>query len=90
VDVRLRVCDDSQGPLVAEVSQRRGFAGRVIARGAFSRPLSGTGGECRSYRFGWRPSPRFVGGATFVVQVRVRDAGGERSNAVGAARGAGR
>ncbi|MDQ3875732.1 MAG: hypothetical protein M3322_09350 [Actinomycetota bacterium] len=90
VRVRLRVCDDSPGVLSAQVSQRRALLGKIVARGTFERRLPSLEGECSSYRFAWRTSPRFAGGATFVVEVRVRDADGAWSRELGAVRGAGR
>ena len=86
VRVRLRVCDDSAGNLVVHVSQRRGRAGRLYARGAFSRTFPGAAGRCRSYRFGWRLGARFVGRGLYAVEIRVRDAGGAWSRRVGSVR----
>jgi hypothetical protein len=81
--VRLRVCDDSAGPLSAHVEQRRGVAGRTVARRTFRRTLPTTAGGCRSYRFSWRLGEKFRGSGLLVVELRLRDAGGAWSRTVG-------
>jgi hypothetical protein len=84
--VRIRVCDDSSGRIFARVSQRRGHAQRVFARGSFTRTFPGVTSGCRRYRFGWKLRARFVGPGLYVIEIRVRDAEGAWSRPVGPVR----
>jgi hypothetical protein len=82
LEARFRVCDDSDGKLLALVSERKMQLGRTIAESSLRRVLPAVGESCRPYRVEWRVAARFLGTGTHTIDVRVRDAGGMWSNTV--------
>jgi hypothetical protein len=71
--VRLRVCDDSRGRLLARVQQTLKRAKRLRAKSTFARSLASPGGGCRAYRISWRLGRAFLARGTYTITVRVRD-----------------
>jgi hypothetical protein len=80
--IRTRVCDDSDGRLLARIEQRRKLGGRVRARGVFTRALASTSGRCRTFKLGWRLRNAFLARGRYTVTLRVRDSEGSWSRSV--------
>jgi hypothetical protein len=74
--VRFRVCDDSEGRLLASVRQTLTRGGRSKARGSFTRALDSADGGCRSYTVLWLVKKAFLGSGVYTVRLQIRDSGG--------------
>nr|MBA3366863.1 hypothetical protein [Actinomycetota bacterium] len=82
LEAAFRVCDDSQGKLLAVVTEKRVRLKKTIAEGSFRRSLAGTADNCRNYRLNWRVATKFLGAGVHTVSLRVRDAAGHWSKPV--------
>jgi hypothetical protein len=80
--LRIRYCDDSEGRLLAKVTQLRKTGKRVRAKGSLTRTVPPTGGGCHTARIVWRATGNFVGRGTYRVRLRLRDAQGAWSSTV--------
>ena len=74
--IRLRVCDDSVGSLLARVEQSLKRGRRLRAKGVLTRTLAPTAGGCRAYRIRWRLPSGFLARGTYTVRLRIRDSEG--------------
>jgi hypothetical protein len=80
--LRIRYCDDSEGQLLARVTQMRKTGTRIRAKGSLARTVPTPGGACRTAKIAWRATGRFVGRGTYRVKLRLRDAEGVWSSPV--------
>lgn len=74
--IRIRYCDDSEGRLLARVTQSRKLGARVRARAVLARRLAPTGGGCSTARIVWRARGRLLGPGRYTVKLRIRDSMG--------------
>jgi hypothetical protein len=80
--VRLRVCADSAGPLVARFDQALRVGRRIRAKGTFTRKLASTAGPCRSHKLQWPLANAFLARGRYTVRLRLREAAGTWSKPV--------
>jgi hypothetical protein len=73
--VRFRVCDESEGRLLARVQQTLTVGGHRRAKGSFTRALASAGG-CRSYKVQWRVRNAFLSSGIYTVRLQIRDSEG--------------
>jgi hypothetical protein len=83
MSVQFRVCDESEGTLLARVLERKVRLGKTTAEISFRRVLAPIDERCRSYRLSWRVPQRFLGQGLHSVSLEVRDTSGMWSNRVG-------
>jgi hypothetical protein len=74
--VRFRVCDDSEGRLLAGVRQTLTLGRRTRAKASFTRALASAGRGCRSYKIKWRLRKVFLGSGIYTVRLQIRDSEG--------------
>jgi hypothetical protein len=80
--VRFRVCDDSNGRLLARVQQTLRRENRLLTKSIVARSLTGPGGGCRAYLISWQLRGAFLARGTYTVSLRVRDSQGAWSKPV--------
>jgi hypothetical protein len=85
VTARLRVCDDAGGALTVLVREQLLIGKLEEAERRFTRRLALARPGCARYTVRWRVGDQFFGVGWYVVNLRLRDAGGLASKPVGQA-----
>jgi hypothetical protein len=85
VTARLRVCDDVRGALTVLVREQLLVGKFEEAERRFTRKLALARPGCAHHTLRWRVGDQFFGVGWYVVNVRLRDAGGLESKPIGQA-----